>query len=292
MSLYNRSVGRHTPICCGQCLIAKTGCLNMCPLSTVLIIGPSYLWYYLFYSTMSPFILLLIAILFFGSLSCLFTAYLTEPGLLPTVDEDVHEDVGNKRPSRPKKLVVLPGEDKRSELLEFRAKYCRDTGNTIEKFDHFCPWTGNGVGVRNYRYYFCFLVFTTALALGVMATSAVAALNADSDSSIVMIAWLLVVYCALILCLVGGLLAYHIPLVSKNMTTNEDIKSVYKERNPYDRGCKTNWYFFILSTITCPRESYVCSDPTPGLHLESRRSGYDRCYNDEGEDNELLRSRV
>jgi hypothetical protein len=305
--LYTRSFGNHHPICGGQCLVAHTGCLNMCPLSTALILGPSGLWFYLFYSSAHLLITVIITFTLVGSIGCLCTAYLTEPGILPTVDEDLD---GN---TRPKKLIVLPGEDKRTNMIEHRAKYCRDTSNTIEKFDHFCPWTGNGVGIRNYRYYFCFLVFTTLLALEVMVTSALGAIVAgsssgsggsssgsgrgsgsgsspggsspggnaveDNNGTIAMLGWLLVVYCVLILMLVGGLLSYHIPLVSKNMTTNEDVKHVYSynKRNPYDLGCKQNWWVFLRSTITCPRKSYVTT--TPDAHR------YDRCCNN-GDDNE------
>ena len=311
--MYTRAVGKHHPMCQGQCLVPAVGCLNMCPLSTSLIVGPSALWYYQFYATSNFGILSLVTLLLVGSLGCLFSAYCTEPGLLPTIDEDI-EDIANNdphaKPTRPKKLVLLPGEGKGSDLVEFRAKYCRDTGNTIENFDHFCPWTGNAVGVRNYRYYFCFLVFTTALALTVGGTSAVAVIILFNDvttppappkppepvqQSIILL-WVLILFCSLILCLVGSLLSYHVPLVSRNMTTNEDIKGVYNggsggnggsgRNNPYDKGCSQNWCHFLSTTIKCPRESYVCSDPTPGMNQKG--GSYDRCCS-EGENNGLLR---
>ena len=292
--MYNRKVGKHIPICQGTCLIAATGCLNMCPLSTSLIVGPSALWYYQFYANGMTTTVAIVSIFLFGALGCLFTAYFTEPGILPTVDEDSQSSDPNSKPTRPKKLIVLPGEDKRSDLVEFRAKFCRDTGNTIEKFDHFCPWVGNAVGVRNYRYYFSFLVFTTALALMVGITSIVAAVasvnptpapapspNENKMTPNIGLLWLLVIFCGVILLLVGSLLSYHIPLVSKNMTTNEDMKGVFVAiRNPYDKGCFQNWWIFLGSTVKCPRKSYVCVDSTLG------RRGSDN----DGEYNGLLGS--
>ena len=137
----------------------------MSPLSVSLIVGPSSLWYIQFYSLSSISMLVFVTLCLLGSLGCLCTAYFTEPGLLPTVDEEMESADSDGKPSRPKKFVVLPGDDKRSDLVDFRAKNCRNTANTVEKFDHFCPWTGNAVGERNYRYYFCFLVFTNMLAM-------------------------------------------------------------------------------------------------------------------------------
>jgi hypothetical protein len=227
--------------------------------------------------------LILVTLCLLGSLGCLFTAYFTEPGLLPTVDEEIETSADGK-PSRPKKYVVLPGDEKRSDLLDFRAKYCRNTSNTVEKFDHFCPWTGNAVGVRNYRYYFCFLVFTNVLATVVLLTSCIAAVSLGSGGSSnskqnLTLLWLLVVFCAIILMLVGSLLLYHVPLVSRNMTTNEDIKCVYSGangRNPYDRGCMVNWCNFLKTTMQLPRCSYVSSN----------NSQID--FYDDGEHNSLL----
>ena len=37
--------GRHHPCCGGVCLVARTGCLNMLPVSVTLIVGPSALWF-------------------------------------------------------------------------------------------------------------------------------------------------------------------------------------------------------------------------------------------------------
>ena len=70
--------------------------------------------------------------------------------------------------------------------------------------------------------------------------------------------WALVIYTALIFCLVGGLLAYHSSLITSNLTTNEVLKQVYANRaNPYDRGCLSNWTTFLRQTLARPRPSYM-----------------------------------
>eukprot|EP00946_MAST-07B_sp_MAST-7B-sp1_P002528 g2528.t1 len=241
----------------------------MLPISFILIVGPSALWFWQVarLGGVGAAVTAATAGLLSLSLLNLFTCYFTEPGLLPVVDAP-----GTSQDERPRKLVVIPGSSAEPrELVDFRAKYCRETGNVVEVFDHFCPWTGNAVGRRNYRYYFSFLVFTTALALLVGGTSLSTAMadtkpsTTSSPPPSVYVLWLLVLFTVVILLLVGGLLAYHIPLVSSNRTTNETIKEVYAMKaNPYDRGCFQNWVTFLSLVVQSPRPSYVESDAAGG----------------------------
>lgn len=40
-----------------------------------------------------------------------------------------------------------------------RAHHCRVLNVVVMRFDHFCPWTGNTIGERNYRAFVSFLAF-------------------------------------------------------------------------------------------------------------------------------------
>ena len=132
----------------------------------------------------------------------------------------------------------------------------------------FCPWVGNVVGVRNYRYFVAFLSTTNLLALHVMVTSImVAAHEADTHGGlekfveqepapgVALVG--LVIYSIIILCCVGGLCSYHANLIASNHTTNEEIKSTYgRAANPHDRGCARNCASFCCEP---QRKSYVHS---------------------------------
>ncbi|PWA18698.1 hypothetical protein CCH79_00005689 [Gambusia affinis] len=98
-----------------------------------------------------------------------------------------------------------------------RASHCSICDNCVDRFDHHCPWVGNCVGKRNYRYFYLFTLTLSLLTIYIFAFN------------IVHVVMLLV--CFFTLWSMVGLTGFHTYLISLNQTTNEDIKGSWSGKN-------------------------------------------------------------
>mmetsp|Transcript_33695 Transcript_33695/g.94669 ORF Transcript_33695/g.94669 Transcript_33695/m.94669 type:complete len:352 (+) Transcript_33695:2-1057(+) len=148
-----------------------------------------------------------------------------------------------------------------------RTTHCTVCENCVERFDHHCPWLGNCIGKRNYRFFYFFVLCTAALNALVFATSLAHVVvlcqefeKEDPGSgvgrSLVLalgeapLAAALVVYGAITVWFTNGLLVYHTFLVCINQTTYEQIKGAYMGgRNPFYRGVLDNWREMFCTPI-------------------------------------------
>lgn len=127
-----------------------------------------------------------------------------------------------------------------------RASHCSICDNCVERFDHHCPWVGNCVGKRNYRYFYLFILSLSLLTIYVFAFNIVyVALKSlkigfletlkETPGTV-----LEVLICFFTLWSVVGLTGFHTFLVALNQTTNEDIKGSWtgknRVQNPYSHG--------------------------------------------------------
>ncbi len=116
-----------------------------------------------------------------------------------------------------------------------RASHCSDCDCCIEVLDHHCPFVGNCVGRRNYKYFMAFVTLVFTLMANFMIQCVVYAnLTAEdnkdeasrSDSQVNL---MLVIFFGIPACIVAvllfGFLIFHLCLQCKGKTTREYLKN-------------------------------------------------------------------
>ncbi|KAK9717723.1 Eukaryotic peptide chain release factor GTP-binding subunit [Basidiobolus ranarum] len=154
-----------------------------------------------------------------------------------------------------------------------RCSHCRQCDNCVENEDHHCIWVNNCVGRRNYRYFFTFILTTSLLSLYVfgfslghlilywkkkMRESTSGMYSFQKILGEAPISLVLVIYAFIFGFALTALTIYHLCLISKNMTTHEQIRSSVNIRHvphPFNLG---NFVKNIIQFIARPRPaSYI-----------------------------------
>uniref|UniRef100_A0A8C1U0E9 Palmitoyltransferase n=1 Tax=Cyprinus carpio TaxID=7962 RepID=A0A8C1U0E9_CYPCA len=111
-----------------------------------------------------------------------------------------------------------------------RASHCSICDNCVDRFDHHCPWVGNCVGKRNYRYFYLFTLSLSLLTIYIFAFNIVHVVLREYRNIFEHVVSLTphctvleVLVCFFTLWSVVGLTGFHTYLISLNQTTNEDV---------------------------------------------------------------------
>ncbi|XP_044291326.1 palmitoyltransferase ZDHHC18 isoform X1 [Varanus komodoensis] len=200
-------------------------------------------------------------ILFFFVISSLLQTSFRDPGILPraTPSEaaDLEKWIDNlgtstyRPPARTMEVVI----NKYMVKLKYcytckmfrppRTSHCSVCDNCVERFDHHCPWVGNCVGKRNYRYFYAFILslsFLTAFIFACVITHL--ALRSQGNDFLAVLKATPASVLELVICFfsvwsIFGLSGFHTYLVASNLTTNEDLKGAWSNKrgsefaNPY-----------------------------------------------------------
>jgi palmitoyltransferase ZDHHC5/8 len=161
-----------------------------------------------------------------------------DPGRFPRVDmKETIEDDGVLHHSGTYKNVLINDINVRMKwctTCQFyrppRSSHCGVCNACIDTMDHHCPWVCNCIARRNYKYFLQFLISLSIHMLSIFGLCLTLVLfNKDNLTHIpIIIAQILIVIIGLLIIPIGGLTGFHIVLVSRGRTTNEQVNICIK----------------------------------------------------------------
>eukprot|EP00906_Rhabdomonas_costata_P001576 RCo002595 len=232
------SVGNAWVLCNGSCVAGPH--YPICAITTALFVVP--VTSFCVFVAHSALWALPVVALCATALGLLLCTALTDPGIIPKQREP-------PEPPRPPDggLQGVPKYCRTCHIFRPpRAAHCHFCNACIMRHDHHCPWTGTCIGARNHCRFVAFLYATTSLIMLTLALSVVDLVlrvrglpqpsggtdfHPDFMGKVLAaaegthyVSLLLVLFCGMMLCSVGGLASFHTFLCCSGKTTREEIR--------------------------------------------------------------------
>lgn len=257
---YQQWEGNNFFPCGGRVLMGANPCFFL--LTSFLIISAFILYVYFISGNYSPAYPFIVSMLYIFQLYGLVNSAFRDPGIIPR----------NPMPSI--EYIDYTGALKYCTTCNIyrprRCKHCKFCNNCVIEFDHHCPWIGNCIARRNYRYFLIFLINLILLLGFLCSISAYDSGKAAYDFYVqvkhqqghkwhAMIAKAIInklpsiflsISCFCIFVSLFFLGTYHFNLIRIGETTNEHVRKTYVDQNnPYNEGFLRNFYRIFFEPI-------------------------------------------